>query len=132
MPRQGLTLASGLVVPLAGTWIEIGVYSAQYIFTIVVPLAGTWIEIIEVTISGSAYTTSFPSRERGLKLWNIGKQPVFLVSFPSRERGLKSSILCLYEDAAFVVPLAGTWIEIEDEYSAAVEEACRSPRGNVD
>ena len=34
-----------IVVPLAGTWIEIAMISAYRSSVMVVPLAGTWIEI---------------------------------------------------------------------------------------
>ena len=54
------------VVPLAGTWIEIQNIRSSVKLIIVVPLAGTWIEIREVVLMANA-TMSFPSRERGLK-----------------------------------------------------------------
>ena len=77
------------VVPLAGTWIEIGssvlTYTAmvsyplrvrglkfywvleQYRHQGVVPLAGTWIEITTWS-SVNTYVASYPLRVRGLKL----------------------------------------------------------------
>ena len=36
----------------------------------------------------------------------------FALSFPTRERGLKCSILENFVEAGYVVPHAGTWIEI--------------------
>ena len=54
------------VVPHAGTWIEIVKTLDIGVTLTVVPHAGTWIEIA-ISTSQSNYTTSFPTRERGLK-----------------------------------------------------------------
>ena len=55
------------VVPHAGTWIEIfyQLYTLDQIS--VVPHAGTWIEIV-IWLDDVGFATSFPTRERGLKL----------------------------------------------------------------
>ena len=37
-----------------------------------------------------------------------------------------------FKDAAPVVPLVGTWIEIMEKPSHSSGSFCRSPRGNVD
>ena len=56
------------VVPHAGTWIEILISAIILLPPHVVPHAGTWIEInLKLFISG--VTESFPTRERGLKFW---------------------------------------------------------------
>ena len=57
----------------------------------VAPLAGAWIEIYEATSRDMSETKSLPSRERGLKSYEIS-----IVSVP-----------------ADVAPLAGAWIEID-------------------
>ena len=55
-----------MVVPHAGTWIEISKVPFTDVSALVVPHAGTWIEIL---LSEYTYihTQSFPTRERGLK-----------------------------------------------------------------
>ena len=58
--------SSDIVVPHAGTWIEIIVDSALSILDAVVPHAGTWIEIMAKRRKITD-TRSFPTRERGLK-----------------------------------------------------------------
>ena len=56
-----------IVVPHAGTWIEIQRLTDTAQETSVVPHAGTWIEI-DCSISLRLYPRlSFPTRERGLK-----------------------------------------------------------------
>ena len=74
----------------------------------VVPHAGTWIEI-HLLIVFVGIISSFPTRERGLKL--LPKGSLFL--------------------SHKVVPHAGTWIEIVQQYTNR-NASCRSPRGNVD
>ena len=55
-----------MVVPHAGTWIEIQSRTCQRCTLRVVPHAGTWIEMIDgIELSGIG--ESFPTRERGLK-----------------------------------------------------------------
>ena len=56
-----------MVVPHAGTWIEISANKSVSSGLGVVPHAGTWIEII-VEGTGNRFDESFPTRERGLKL----------------------------------------------------------------
>ena len=59
-------IVAALVVPHAGTWIEIPFALRIGGVSAVVPHAGTWIEMpYHHLISG--YKTSFPTRERGLK-----------------------------------------------------------------
>ena len=57
----------GLVVPLAGTWIETLLFVVVLHFKRVVPLAGTWIETPCANWTPATSTPSFPLRERGLK-----------------------------------------------------------------
>ena len=80
-----------MVVPHAGTWIEIEKIFDDPQLTAVVPHAGTWIEIRKFHVQISKIT-----------------------SFPTRERGLKFLSICL-SGACRVVPHAGTWIEIATE-----------------
>ena len=61
--------SSCVVVPLAGTWIETSPQKEEQEGNNVVPLAGTWIETSFLVYSPSSSTPSFPSRERGLKLF---------------------------------------------------------------
>ena len=119
---------------------------------IVVPHAGTWIEI-EIVVVNTQCTTSFPTRERGLKYVLIESAPIITMSFPTRERGLKSypvnenggnflsfptrerglkCKLCLECIGILVVPHAGTWIEISVPLRFLDAKISRSPRGNVD
>ena len=58
-----------MVVPLAGTWIETILRGAAKYVKSVVPLAGTWIETGAMAAITSPVGMSFPSRERGLKLF---------------------------------------------------------------
>ena len=58
-----------IVVPYAGTWIETNVGFPIVACGGVVPYAGTWIEtFVKGTLCPTA-TVSFPTRERGLKLY---------------------------------------------------------------
>ena len=86
---NGEKLDGPLVVPHAGTWIEIHIGKLLYSICAVVPHAGTWIEIVN-KVENSRELSSFPTRERGLKLlWR-----------------------CVRDRFTAVVPHAGTWIEI--------------------
>ena len=58
---------------------------------IVVPLAGTWIEIQPWNHRGGG-KRSFPLRERGLKFMYRATEERRKTSFPLRERGLKSGL----------------------------------------
>ena len=58
---------NALVVPHAGTWIEMVERIGDSFKTKVVPHAGTWIEIMMPLVYISAGFASFPTRERGLK-----------------------------------------------------------------
>ncbi len=55
-----------IVVPHAGTWIEMQLWDLLFLRSTVVPHAGTWIEIGRVNGLAERYL-SFPTRERGLK-----------------------------------------------------------------
>ena len=55
-----------IVVPHAGTWIEIVGKASKDTQSAVVPHAGTWIEILD-TEQIDVSALSFPTRERGLK-----------------------------------------------------------------
>ena len=65
--KQNMSSSRAEVVPLAGTWIETIENNGTIYAVKVVPLAGTW---IETSLSPRKHHvfTSFPSRERGLKL----------------------------------------------------------------
>ena len=76
------------VVPFAGTWIETIKDSFKRAFFSVVPFAGAWIETPRIP-DGRGGDMSFPSRERGLKLFRASAMLCKARSFPSRERGLK-------------------------------------------
>ena len=54
------------VVPHAGTWIEITGVADNTATVVVVPHAGTWIEILMYDLVNKLFM-SFPTRERGLK-----------------------------------------------------------------
>ena len=54
---------------------------------------------------------SLPSRERGLKSFNLGHKP---------------------NPPSIVAPLAGAWIEIKDKDNIEGGKQSRSPRGSVD
>ena len=83
--HQGISVA-----PLAGAWIEIQPYPYQYQPVPVAPLAGAWIEMHLPRQILSNYQESLPSRERGLKLFEVYRQcRNAKLSLPSRERGLK-------------------------------------------
>ena len=120
-----------IVVPHAGTWIEIWNRSFQDQVRAVVPHAGTWIEMYPPT-TAHKHIKSFPTRERGLKLhvyWRTGKScnrrsPRGNVDWnpPELERALD----------LYVVPHAGTWIEISFHIPGLHRLLRRSPRGNVD
>ena len=55
---------------------------------------------------------SLPSRERGLKSWVVSQFAISGVSLPSRERGLKYSHEEFTTKEQRVAPFAGAWIEI--------------------
>ena len=75
---------------------------------------------------------SFPTRERGLKSQQCRKRQGLKRSFPTRERGLKLIECHLRSGGYFVVPHAGTWIEILNLPVQFLLNNRRSPRGNVD
>ena len=88
-----LTIVSGTlrhhVAPLAGAWIEIELEKVADAFNAVAPLAGAWIEIVRY-MKRCDYAMSLPSRERGLKYYDVNSLYPSVMSLPSRERGLKS------------------------------------------
>ena len=61
-------------------------------------------------------SSSFPSWERGLKLWCISTRHRNWKSFPSWERGLKLDLRPVLPARIAVVPLVGTWIETSAGY----------------
>ena len=75
---------------------------------------------------------SFPTRERGLKFYREFEEKYHFKSFPTRERGLKYSISLNHQLLYSVVPHAGTWIEIKAGREYMICALGRSPRGNVD
>ena len=102
-----------LVVPHAGTWIEILFLHLLDIFEPVVPHAGTWIEIRHLTDTAQE-TSVVPHAGTWIEIVNARANMHVYWSFPTRERGLKScwNINCISN--LTVVPHAGTWIEIID------------------
>ena len=67
-PQTGPLKVASVVVPLAGTWIEIEAFAIMGLTLFaVVPLAGTWIEISGAISYTQAVKESFPLRGRGLK-----------------------------------------------------------------
>ena len=141
------------VVPHAGTWIEIKISIMIFLRCTVVPHAGTWIEIMLGLIC-RLMSTSFPTRERGLKFrhWTISQQSAPVVpnagTWIEISTKIRPSISFLVVPHAgtwieigvrfghvlfhTVVPHAGTWIEITSPSLSVVALQCRSPRGNVD
>ncbi len=77
------------VAPFAGAWIEIAQPEIFHDVKGVAPFAGAWIEIPDFICSILDSVASLPSRERGLKFYDIKFVVDPLVSLPSRERGLK-------------------------------------------
>ena len=77
---DGLCESTCAVVPHAGTWIEISSFSLFSPISTVVPHAGTWIEISSNHIPPFS-SLSFPTRERGLKYMSV---------FPRRIRQSRS------------------------------------------
>ena len=87
---------------------------------IVVPHAGTWIEIV-CHMDHCIFSSPFLTRERGLKYQVPGPALQENLSFPTRERGLKSfwNVLSVLLTSA-VIPHVGTWIEITKRKSNGV------------
>ena len=111
--RTSLAQCPVIVVPHAGTWIEIWHDLLTNYDKPVVPHAGTWIEIMINPQTVDTDTWSFPTRERGLKYnWRFNLADC-VASFPTRERGLKLLPCACISESIHVVPHAGTWIEIE-------------------
>ena len=100
-----------IVVPHAGTWIEIPSQECTLSACSVVPHAGTWIEIAS-GVGAWTCPRSFPTRERGLKYMIVIVRVCNSLSFPTRERGLKYMIPVAMCHKTAVVPHAGTWIEM--------------------
>ena len=101
-----------IVVPLAGTWIEIQTGHIANGAGDVVPLAGTWIEIIRLAEAMAQNWGSFPLRERGLKFWwRVPTRYIALV-VPLAGTWIEIVLPLNTQIFAYVVPLAGTWIEI--------------------
>ena len=97
-----------IVVPLVGTWIEIGYAYVDQIRFNVVPLVGTWIEIYTIFINAHLNAV-----------------------VPLVGTWIEILIAVIFVPIFKVVPLVGTWIEIAQEHLPCLL-ACRSPRGNVD
>ena len=97
---------------------------------IVVPHAGTWIEIFR-TPPYHPYTGSFPTRERGLKSPSCGRQYISLRSFPTRDRGLKFHHREPSCSPSTSFPTRERGLKCTGRHLLRPSE-CRSPRGNVD
>ena len=79
----------------------------------VTPFAGVWIEI-DIMVLLQKSDMSLPSRECGLKSFEIETFLKELESLPSRECGLKLSVVTSIPGSTqSVTPFAGVWIEIE-------------------
>ena len=141
------------VVPFAGTWIEIFLSLVVHTQTYSRSLRGNvdW-NLLQVYCYLQKYS-SFPSRERGLKFLRFSS---FLSKLCRSLRGnvdwnnhfnhLLHYDLCrslrgnvdwntqavVFITALFVVPFAGTWIEILLAIDAMQNKIGRSLRGNVD
>ena len=77
----------------------------------VVPHAGTWIEIF--LIGGGCLTLeSFPTRERGLKSLSSNIALLSCIVVPHAGTWIEIMWSDIYKDVFKVVPHAGTWIEI--------------------
>ena len=76
----------------------------------VVPRAGTWIETGKI-YGNRPFLSSFPVRERGLKLAFLSTHNQSALSFPVWERGLKPLDDYVEPLPITVVPRVGTWIE---------------------
>ena len=94
-----------------GTWIEIKNIKMLLMLFIVVPLVGTWIEIQKQPRKKSS-RKSCPSWARGLKYRQCDSLADRRKSCPSWARGLKYSGYSKLQ-LQIVVPLVGTWIEID-------------------
>ena len=98
------------VAPFVGAWIEISISVLGLYHKYVAPFVGAWIEIPKIFACSSAYFTSLPLWERGLKC------------FPKR----------LPADNATVAPFVGAWIEIRLSLVVLYPFFCRSLCGSVD
>ena len=109
IPGAGRQNPEKTVVPHAGTWIEIDWLWLLIRHTIVVPHAGTWIEIPWRYALLPAVRV-VPHAGTWIEIFSIASNAAPISSFPTRERGLK--------------------------YPFCLNSACvccrRSPRGNVD
>ena len=78
----------------------------------VVPHAGTWIEILIMRYASCGSMLSFPTRERGLKFLTFLRPALPLIVVP--HAGTWIEIACATNGISHcdVVPHAGTWIEI--------------------
>ena len=141
-----------VVVPHAGTWIEIVITQCKANKRKVVPHAGTWIEIRRLwPLSESLFCRS----PRGNVDWNIemrmkksGEKVV-----PHAGTWIEMPLRSRWQQIRPVVPHAGTWIEIAVgvhgplslpsfptrerglkyfQRCCSIWSFCRSPRGNVD
>ena len=86
--------------------------ASQLELKLVASLAEAWIEIDKI-VGRRAETASPPSRRRGLKFYNVGKEGRCQSSPPSRRRGLK--LLNPFNNVILeiVASLAEAWIEID-------------------
>ena len=75
---------------------------------------------------------SLPSRERGLKSYNIGKSIGRYVVAPLAGAWIEIAKSNLKFISFAVAPLAGAWIEIGYTEHSALPHRSRSPRGSVD
>ena len=77
----------------------------------VVPLAGTWIETPFIFSCVESLITSFPLRERGLKLITVVEEYTFAKVVPLAGTWIETLPNNTQPAPPNVVPLAGTWIE---------------------
>ena len=77
----------------------------------VVPRAGTWIETLSGNILLLDGQSSFPVRERGLKLYNHCDRDNCHIVVPRAGTWIETNSGITTSRRARVVPRAGTWIE---------------------
>ena len=109
--RGEVNLPTIIVVPHAGTWIEIGQLMPATCVMLVVPHAGTWIEIAAIP---RIYRIQFRRSPRGNVDWNDSIEWCCKTGNSRSPRGNVDWNIrgTRTKNISEVVPHAGTWIEI--------------------
>ncbi len=100
-----------LVAPYMGAWIEIGRSPGSFGPGNVAPYMGAWIEIVK-NCRFLPSVSSLPTWGRGLKLCAAGLSLPPALSLPTWGRGLKYQATQAGSHARHVAPYMGAWIEI--------------------